>query len=334
MRSSNIEICRIAAILLVVLTHSASWSQGNLDSIDTCFVPALFIRGFSVIGVNVFVFITGWFGVNYKRSSLINLLFIVLFWGIARAAILWYQGTLVWRNLFVLSDTNWFVISYLGLLLFSQVINIFIENSTQKNLKLFLLSFLIYQTWFGWFPALPYFDTFQMGYSFVSFIFIYMTARCLKKYGIPSFLHEHSFLIFIVISLVLGFAAYFSVLSSISITGFIYRYNNPLVILSAIAFFLTFHKLRVPNIKWVNYVATSTLSVLLIHEPYPAHAFIKQQFVWLRDNSVMGGGKLMIYWILSVLFVFVVSVCLDQIRIFAYKPIKRYLELHNDKQGN
>ncbi len=290
MRSSNIELCRIFAILLVILYHSASWTQGDLCSIDTCYVPALFIRGFSVIGVNVFVFITGWFGILPKRSSLINLLFIVLFWGIARVLALWGLGDLEWRALFVISSTNWFVISYLGLMLFSPILNLFIENSSQKSLKLFLYFLFAYQTWFGWFPALPHFDVFQGGYSFVSFVFIYMLARYLRIYGIPSFLLKFSVPIYLFLSLVIGLSAYYSIALDIHVVDYFFKYNNPLVILSSIAFFFTFYKLHVPYLKWVNYIATSTLSVLLIHEPNPAHRIIKTQFEWLCDG-MRGGVK-------------------------------------------
>lgn len=321
MRSSNIELCRIAAILLVVLYHSASWTQGDLCSIDTCYVPALFIRGFSVIGVNVFVFITGWFGILPKRSSLINLLFIVMFWGIARVFALWGLGDLEWRALFVISSTNWFVISYLGLMLFSPILNLFIENSSQKSLKLFLFFLFAYQTWFGWFPALPHFDVFQGGYSFVSFFFIYMVAGYLRLYGIPSLLHKLCAPFYLIFSLLIGISAYYSTALDIHVGDFIFKYNNPLVILSSISFFLTFNKLNISNIKWVNYMATSTLSVLLIHEPNPAHGIIKKQFEWLRDT--MGGGKLLIFWILSIVVIYIGSVCLDQIRIIAYKSIKK-----------
>lgn len=290
MRSSNIELCRIASILLVVILHSASWTKGDLSAIGTTNFPSLFLMAFSIIGANVFVFITGWFGVSYKRSSFINLLFIVLFWGITRAVLLWCNGDFVWKNWFVLSETNWFVISYLGLLLFSQMINNFIDNGELRTIRLFLLSFFIYQTWFGWFPALPHFDVFQGGYSFVSFIFIYMLARYLRKYGVPSILQKYSFTLYISISVLLCVLAYLSIVHSVPLIDYIYKYNNPLVILSAVAFFLSFYKLRLPSLKWINYIAASSLSVLLIHEPHPAHAYIKKQFTWLRDNS-MGGVK-------------------------------------------
>lgn len=324
MMSSNIELCRVAAILLVILYHSASWTQGNLSSIDTCYVPALFIRGFSVIGVNVFIFISGWFGILPKRSSLINLLFIVLFWGFARVVALWGVGGIEWRALFVISSTNWFVISYLGLVLFSPLLNSFMDNSNKQSIKFFLACFFAYQAWFGWFPALPHFDVFQGGYSFVSFIFIYMLARYLRRYGIPSFLFKYSAPIYVVLSIISGIAAYYSIALNIHIVDYIFKYNNPIVVLSSLAFFLTFCKLRVPNLYWVNYMATSTLSVLLIHEPSPAHGIIKNHFEWLRDN--MAVGRLLILWVLSIVVIYIGCVCLDQVRIFAYKPVKRYLK--------
>lgn len=321
MRSSNIELCRICAILLVILTHSASWTQGNLSALDTCFVPSLFMRGFAVIGVDVFVFISGWFGIILKKKSILNLFYICIFYGIIRVACLYYLGTLEVRNLFIISDTTWFVISYFGLLLFAPILNRFIETTTQRQLGVCVLMLIIYQTWFGWFPALPYFDTFQNGYSFVSFCIIYLLAQYLRRYGMPLVFERFSFLFYIGISLSLGAAAFLSVSYSLPLTNFIFKYNNPLVIFSAVCFFYMFKCLQINNSAFVNYLASSTLAVLLIHEPQPFHGYMKQSFCYLRDN--LGGAELVIFWTLSIISVYVFCIVIDQVRIFSYKYINQ-----------
>lgn len=73
-RQSNIELCRIAAILLVLIVHTTRRSLGN----DVSF-GILLLSGFSIIGVNVFVLITGYFSARPKKLSLANLLFICFF---------------------------------------------------------------------------------------------------------------------------------------------------------------------------------------------------------------------------------------------------------------
>lgn len=74
-RQSNIELCRLASILLVMLVHTTHQSLGNDMALG-----ALMLEGFSIIGVNVFILITGYFSATPKKTSLINLAFICLFW--------------------------------------------------------------------------------------------------------------------------------------------------------------------------------------------------------------------------------------------------------------
>ena len=74
-RWSNIELCRLASIFLVMLVHTVGKSLGN----DVVFGVHL-LKGFSIIGVNVFILITGYFSATPKKTSLVNLAFICFFW--------------------------------------------------------------------------------------------------------------------------------------------------------------------------------------------------------------------------------------------------------------
>lgn len=83
-RQSNLELCRIVAILLVVLLHSNFGWCGWPSSIDDCNIPMLFVEAFAIVGVNVFVMITGYFSTNLKTKSIINLFYICLFYAVVR----------------------------------------------------------------------------------------------------------------------------------------------------------------------------------------------------------------------------------------------------------
>ena len=72
-RQSNIEILRIVAMLLIVLHHlciygieSGGFIIQALDSI-------------TIIGVNIFLLISGFFSIKLRWSSLLNLFFLCLF---------------------------------------------------------------------------------------------------------------------------------------------------------------------------------------------------------------------------------------------------------------
>ena len=75
-RQSNIELCRILSIVLVILVHTTFQSLGA----DCSSLGILMLAAFSIIGVDVFVLITGYFSAEPKKNSLANLLFICFFW--------------------------------------------------------------------------------------------------------------------------------------------------------------------------------------------------------------------------------------------------------------
>ena len=65
-RLSNIELCRIVSIVLVMLVHTTFQSIGwNCSSLGI-----LLLAAFSIVGVNVFVLITGFFSAEPKKVSL------------------------------------------------------------------------------------------------------------------------------------------------------------------------------------------------------------------------------------------------------------------------
>lgn len=321
-RSSNIELCRIVAILLVIIGHAATYTQGDLQSYNTCWTPALFMRGFSVVGVNVFVLISGWFGINVKKESVINLLYIVLFCGVLRCVALAYLGDLNWKNLFVLSTTNWFVIAYLGLLILSPVLNSFVSNCTQRQLQVFLITFFVYQTWMGWFPSLPYYEDFRGGYSILSFVGIYLLSRYFRLYGIPSWINRYAILLYFILSIIIAGAAYINIRFSLPLTYVVYKYNNPIVLLSSVCLFSFFLNLQISKINMINHFAKSSLSVILLHEPQPFHGYIKTVFLALRDGT---GGGMIAKWIFYIVAIYLLCVLVDQLRLLTYQMVKKLI---------
>ena len=321
-RSSNIELCRIAAILLVILVHSATYTQGSLTSYDDCHIPSLFMRGFAVIGVDVFVIISGYFGITWKRNSLISLFYIVLFYGLLRAIALCKLGMWDWKALFVVSSANWYVVTYLGLVIVSPILNSFTEIASKKQFGIVLGLLILYQTWMGWVPGLPHYESFRGGYSLMSFFILYLLARYIRINGVPSTIEKNCGVLYIFISLSIGFFAFFGVKYGFSGIPLLFKYNSPFVILSAICFFLFFLKLQIGYNKIINYFASSTLSVLLIHEPRPFRFIMKDMFGNLTE---MGGGYLII-WFVLVVAVYFICVLIDQLRILSFEMINKYIE--------
>ena len=74
------ELCKICAIILVLLVHSVFPITGRPLSTSDSNVPALFWSALSIIGVNVFVLVTGYFSTVPKKKSVLNILFVCFFY--------------------------------------------------------------------------------------------------------------------------------------------------------------------------------------------------------------------------------------------------------------
>ena len=79
MRSSSIELLRIVAMLSIVVGHVFYHGFHN-----EC-TDVLWLRPFTCCGVNIFVLISGYYGINFKLKSLFSLLFMVSFIPYAQA---------------------------------------------------------------------------------------------------------------------------------------------------------------------------------------------------------------------------------------------------------
>ena len=136
MRQSNLELCRITSIILVLLLHSDFAIFGYPSQLSDTSLPLLLLECFTVVGVNVFVLLTGYFSTSPKKWSIINLLYICLFYGIIKIVYnLLASNPLTIQNFMFVSKSNWFVPAYFGLLLFTPALNAMCEKLTQKQLR-------------------------------------------------------------------------------------------------------------------------------------------------------------------------------------------------------
>ena len=122
----------------------------------------------------------------------------------------------------------------------------------------------------------------------------------------------------------------------------LYKYNSPIIIFSAICFFLFFRKIDIGYKKWINYIAKSTLAVVCIHAPYPFRDLMIQGFgtlekyhsthyaafnmEWLFGNPLMMNIIHVMIWLIAVIAIYMFGVLLDQVRIESYKLLEKYIK--------
>lgn len=83
-RLSNIELLRIVAMLLVLATHANFYLFGPPSTEELLNTPILslfriYAQGISICCVDIFVIISGWFGIHAQKRSFLSFTFQCLY---------------------------------------------------------------------------------------------------------------------------------------------------------------------------------------------------------------------------------------------------------------
>lgn len=189
-RLSNIELLRLVAMLLVLVVHANFFALGSPTQHDTVVNPenalARFLfQSFAIVCVNVFVLISGWFGIKPSVKGFSNFIFQCLFFLCGIYLVMLVIGLLPLTlkgiaGCLVLLNWNWFIKAYIGLYILAPVLNAFVENASRKKYLCVLVSFFTFQTIYSWVSNGAVF--FEGGYSTMSFIGLYLLARYINVY--------------------------------------------------------------------------------------------------------------------------------------------------------
>jgi len=129
-------------------TNEAIHSQ-PLTSLGQVWSEAL-----AIVGVNVFVLISGYFGIKARVKGIVSLLFQAFFYTVGVYSTLVFLG----QESFNLSEfmgslmplnrkAEWFLPTYLSLMIFSPLLNAIAQRTSEEELRRYLLAFaLIYST--------------------------------------------------------------------------------------------------------------------------------------------------------------------------------------------
>lgn len=139
-RDSNMEFLRIIAMFLVLIVHSNFYTIGKPNYTDIHNFPVasfirLFIQSGSTICVNLFVILSGWYGIKPNLKKFLSFIFQILFFVIISLFFLIlynnYQIEDIIKTITIF-DYWWFVKSYIFLYFFSPVLNTFIHHASKK----------------------------------------------------------------------------------------------------------------------------------------------------------------------------------------------------------
>lgn len=255
-RNSKFELLRIIAITFIVIWHISIHAQkGELASHN-------YILAITITGVNLFVLISGYFGIKLNWKSLLTLIGTVAFYNVITIICKWQiTGTLPMIGELVgcfppLCNTHWWFINcYFILMLLSPIINTSLKKATDKQYR-YTLGILLFTSCISGFCFKNSINI--TGYNTFQFITIYALGNAIEKFDLPSRLSTRQFACTYILSTICIFIlSFFASRASF--------YNNPLVILSALSLFCLIAKFNFSS-RIVNYIATFVLPIYLFQD--------------------------------------------------------------------
>lgn len=334
-RDSNMELFRCFAMFLVVGVHANFWSLSEPTPVEAQQMPlAAFARFFfesvCIGSVNMFVLLSGWYGIRPKWSGFLKLVFQIFFCITLVYLLLVAAGLLPFSigklvNTFCLIGHGWFIRAYIGLYILAPVLNAFIEKASCRQLEAFLVAYFTFQLLYGWL-----FDSanFGGGYSTASFIFLYLLAHYLHVYRAAWIQHpRRSFYLaaFLMVALAQGgIALGLQRYNHSWAFGKLFIYTNPAVILMSLSMLLYFSRLKFHS-RFVNWVAASAFSVYLLHcclEFTAAKFKMAVQYLYASFSGV----PCILAIVAFVIAVYAVATLFDKLRIACWNILTRHFE--------
>ncbi|MDG0060848.1 MULTISPECIES: acyltransferase [Priestia] len=306
-RQSNLELLKIVAILMVIILHYFNADMGGglkyVNSGTFNYYAMNYIESLSIIAVNCFVLITGYFLTGKETirvKKVIDLVFVTIFYGllffffISKHQAISLQGVIHAAIPFYVS--NWYVASYCALYMLSPFLNILIRQLTKGQFQqLIIVGILFFSLVPTFLSKVSYNDN---GYGVLSFLLLYCIGSYIKTYSVGN----KSKWVYLTIYLL-----------STTITFIIFNlaYNTIFTVISSISLFLFFSKLSLHS-KIINYLASFTFAVYIIHTNefftnIIFHKILKTQLFW---NS----SWFLLHIVFSVILVFIICMGIEIIR--------------------
>lgn len=286
------------------------------------------------IGINCFVLITGYFMCKSEITirKFLKLFLEVLFYNIVCYVCFYISGYEVFsiRGLLhslnpISSLTNGFVSCFLVYYLLIPFVNILVRNLTKKQHQLLIIISMLFTV------ILPHCNRYVIEFNYVEwFVIIHVIASYIRFYHDESkTLTNVQSALYIVGGILLGMLSVVIMMvgyeNGIAKMRWMYEWvidcNALLAVVVSLMFFYGFKNLHIKQSKIINYIASSTFAVLLIH----ANSDAMRRWLW-RDvgHNVdwINSPYMPLHAICCCVVIFITCVVIDKIRILLIeKPL-------------
>lgn len=282
LRQSNFELLRLVAIFLIIFGHcllrtgNAGVYEPYVQNANS--VIGSFLYALCVIGVNLFILISGYFGIRRVGKSVIKILIDCTVYGLIAFLIGKMGGAIEVNNVHGLHDflsvikydNWWFVASYLQLVVLSPLIERSVKDIDYKSFSYFIILLCVFNFYFSWRCGAIN----DHGYNITNFIFLYYIGRFLRQSEDKKWmgwLQKHGVLLWIASSFLL--ASYFKYRFvnykwTPTLWCNFWGYNLPLVMLGSVSCFASFSRLKIKS-KLINRMAMTVFGIYILHtSPY------------------------------------------------------------------
>lgn len=135
MRQSNIELLRIISMFFVLIVHACFQSTGVpnyavFQSNEIKTITEIILEFIAIPAVNVFILISGYFGIKCKFNNVLNIIYIIFFLRLAMTICFINTINVNAETILLLIPgyKDWFTSTYMLLLILSPILNTYIYN--------------------------------------------------------------------------------------------------------------------------------------------------------------------------------------------------------------
>lgn len=336
-RNSSVEILRLISMFFVLILHFNHWGI-NIDILSMSgpltkenFVGHI-IESIAIVAVNVFVLISGYFGISFKIRRLFNLYLVCFIWGLFSYLLYCLLGNHeigkpIFAWIFAFTHNKWwFIIDYLYLYLCAPLLNFATRNVTRKQLLVVIILYSFSTLYIGYIRNMG--DN-QIGMSFAQFVYLYLIGRYI--HSLPKeFFHTKRKLFALIGLMFTSITFALAILNQLYFhlhVNFLrpYLYNSPWVIGAAIcmlclALSFSFHS------KAINRISGSALSAYLLQDS----SYFGYKWLYPMVGSFLASfsiaQKYLLMLAISIVFLFACIMTDQLFRIAFYKPIMRVFD--------
>ena len=331
-RDSNFELLRIVAMMLVMLVHANYYSLGDVTRSEIMAAPwtgfvRVFCEQLCIVSVNLFVLLSGWFGIRPTLKKFTALIFQILFIGLISVEACRYFGVEVssrsLSDMLYLGASYWFVPSYLILFCIAPVLNSYCEHTAKREFAALLVGYFVLEALFGW---LTYdYGNFMKGYSALSFIGLYLLAQYVRRHGdslraMKWWQHLLFYLLFTAIPATISYVGLYLKNKSYGATS----YSSLLVIAASLFLMLIFSKFSFKS-KIVNWVSSSAFAIYLLHQAPGVSDLYRTMFAEAYES--MHGGLFFLFVLGAVAAIALAAIVLDKLRLLVWNGVLRVKQL-------